>query len=79
MKTEYKTEDTNQQMNTRGFLESFKGKSLKDDQDVAPYCRRFATISEYLIKKEKLDRHTQVEWFLQGLPPTIRSELFDMK
>lgn len=63
-------------MNTRGFLESFKGKSLKDDQDVAPYCRRFATISEYLIKKEKLDRHTQVEWFLQGLPPTIRSELF---
>ena len=76
MKAEYKSEDTNQQINTRSFLESFKGRTLKDDEDVAPYCRRFSTISEHLVAKGKLDKHTQIEWFLQGLPPSIKSELF---
>ncbi len=36
----------------------------------------FASISRHLISRQRLDRYTQCQWFLQGLPKKIVMEIF---
>ena len=36
----------------------------------------FASISRDLVSSKRLDRYTQCQWFLQGLPETVLTEIF---
>lgn len=73
---DYKSTDTSQQMPTLSFLSSLKDKVLFTDADVTSSCRRYASISATLVKDGKLDSHTQMSWFLRGLPTDMETELF---
>ena len=72
---EYKTDDTRQQMDSRSFLKAYKN-HVKNENEMETYCRRFAAISNSLVKRDKLNPYTRSSWFLQGLPHNIRQELF---
>ena len=54
-------------MNTREFLEALIRKS-RTEGDLKAYCRQFYAIFTRLYKRKRLDEHTRVRWFLQGLP-----------
>lgn len=41
------------------------------------FYRDYAEISKELMEKGKLDKYTQLRWFLQGLPSSIQSNLFN--
>ncbi|KAK2767614.1 hypothetical protein FQN54_003772 [Arachnomyces sp. PD_36] len=67
LKNRYRSKDYTQRVNTREYLHSYK--SIKGGtDDVEEYCRTFTAISEVLISAEVLDKRTQWEWFLAGLP-----------
>ena len=76
LRKEYKDNDLDQLMNSREFLEALKKKSRSDKDDILYYCRLFASISKGLVLRRRLDPYTQCQWFLQGLPETILTELF---
>lgn len=40
------------------------------------YSYMFASISKDLISRQRLDRYTQYQWFLQGLPEIVLTEIF---
>ena len=72
---EYKNNDLDQLMNSREFLEALKKKSRSEDVDLLHYCQLFASISRVLIFSKRLDLYTRCQWFLQGLPETILTEI----
>ena len=76
LRSRYKDRDLNQQIYSRRFLESYKDKARSDSSDILHYCDQFASISENLVAKNSIDSFIQSRWFLQGLPPSIRAELF---
>ena len=67
LRKEYEEQDVDQQMNTREFLEALIRKP-RTEGDLKAYCRQFYAISTRLYKRKRLDEHTRVRWFLQGLP-----------
>ena len=77
LKKEYKDLDLTQQVSSRAYLEAFKDKPRTDNSEVLQFCRDYAEISKELIEKGKLDKYTQLRWFLQGLPLSIQSNLFN--
>lgn len=77
LKKEYKDQDLAQQVSSRAYLEAFKDKPRAENSEVLQFCRQFSEISRDLVGKGKLDTYTQVQWFLQGLPSPIQSELFN--
>ncbi|MCJ1347605.1 hypothetical protein MMC31_005833, partial [Peltigera leucophlebia] len=77
LKKEYKDQDLTQQVSSRAYLEAFKDKPRTDNSEVLQFCRDYSEISKELLGKGKLDKYTQLRWFLQGLPPSIQSELFN--
>ena len=76
LRREYKDNDLDQLMNSREFLEALKKKSRSEDDDLMHYCQLFASISRDLVLRQRLDRYTQCQWFLQGLPERILMEIF---
>ena len=76
LRSRYKDRDLNQQIYSRRFLESYKDKVRSDSSDILHYCDQFASISENLVAKSSIDTFIQSRWFIQGLPPSIRAELF---
>lgn len=67
LRKEYEEQDVDQQMNTREFLEALIRKP-RTKGDLKAYCIQFYAISARLYKRKRLDQHTRVRWFLQGLP-----------
>ena len=63
-------------MNSREFLEALKKKSRSKNDDLLHYCQLFASISRDLVLRRRLDRYTQCQWFLQGLPERVVMEIF---
>lgn len=59
LRVEYKGEDPVQQKATKSYLEILKNKPWKNDEDVSPYCREYATISQKLVAERRLDLFTQ--------------------
>ena len=76
LRREYKDNDLDQLMNFREFLELFKKKFRSEDDNLMQYCYMFASISRDLVSRQMLDRYTQCQWFLQGLPERIVMEIF---
>lgn len=73
LKNRYRAQDYEQQVNRREYLEAYKsvkggGGGGGATVDVEEYVRTFTAISENLIRRDMLDRYTQWEWFLEGLP-----------
>lgn len=79
LKKEYKSGDSLQQLYSRTFLEQYKNTTRTAKDDVRGYCRKFASIAKTLVAAGKLDRYTQVQWFMQGLPRSVCEELFFRK
>ncbi len=63
-------------MNARRFLELYKTKSRSNTTDDLQYCCQFSAISRNLVAKRKLDSFIQSQWFLQGLPSHLQTEMF---
>ena len=76
LRREYKENDLDQLINSREFLEALKRKTRSEDDDLMHYCHMFALISRDLVSRQRLDRYTQCQWFLQGLPERIVMEIF---
>ncbi len=70
-KKEYKDRDIAQQISSYAYLEDFKGKSRTENVEVLQFCRDYSEISNELLCKGKLDKYTQIRWFLQDLPSSI--------
>lgn len=77
LKKEYKDQDLTQQISSPAYLEAFKDKPRTENAEVPQFCRDYLEISKELLEKGKLDRYTQLRWFLQGLPSSVQSELFN--
>ena len=77
LKKEYKDRDIAQQIFSRAYLEAFKDKPSTKNTEVLQFCRDYSEISKELLGKGKLDRYTQLRWFLQGLPSSIQSKLIN--
>ena len=77
LKKEYKDRDIAQQISSRAYLEAFKDKPRTQNAEVLQFCRDYSEISKELLGKEKLDRYTQLRWFLQGLPSAVQFKLID--
>ncbi|MCJ1344896.1 hypothetical protein MMC31_003101 [Peltigera leucophlebia] len=76
LRREYKGNDLDQLMNSREFLEALKKKSRSENDDLLHYCQLFASVSRDLVLRRRLDRYTQCQWFLQGLPERVVMEIF---
>lgn len=76
LRREYKENDLDQLINSREFLEELKRKARSEDDDLMHYCQLFASISTNLVLRQRLDRYTQCQWLLQGLPEKIVMEIF---
>ena len=77
LKKEYKDRDIAQQISSRTYLEVFKSKPRTENAEVLQFCRDYSEISKELLEKGKLDKYTQLRWFLQGLPSSIQSKLIN--
>ncbi len=77
MKKNYKDRDIAQQISSLAYLEAFKDKPKTENAKVIQFCRDYSEISNELLGKEKLDKYTQLSWFLQGLPSSIQSKLIN--
>ena len=51
----YKFNDIIQKMHFRKFLKIYKNKTRFDQNDICQYCRRFLTVNNNLIEKNKLN------------------------
>ncbi len=74
---EYKDRDITQQISSRAYLEAFKDKPRNENTEVLQFCHEYSEISKELLGKGKLDKYTQLRWFLQGLPSFIQSKLIN--
>src|SRR5439155_13310230 len=70
--SEFRQDDTYQQMMSRKYLETLKDKGCAGMEDVRLYCCQYSSILEHLVGESVLDKYTQGCWFLEGLPPAIR-------
>ena len=77
LKKEYKDRDIAQQISSRAYLEAFKDNHRTENAEVLQFCRDYSEISKELLGKGKLDKYTQLRWFLQGLPSSIQSKLIN--
>lgn len=77
LKKEYKDQDLAQQISFCAYLEAFKDKPRTENAKVLQFCSDYLEISKVLLGKKKLDRYTQLRWFLQGLPSLVQSKLFN--
>ena len=75
LRGEYADDDYDQQINSRRYLEALMSIKREMADDIRGYCRQFLPISENLIKEGLLDRYTQREWFLKGLPSEVVEKL----
>jgi gag-polyprotein putative aspartyl protease len=73
--SEFRQDDTYQQMMSRKYLEALKDKGCKGMEDLRLYCRQYSSVSEHLVDESILDRYTQGCWFLEGLPTAVRRKL----
>ena len=76
LRREYKENDLDQLMYSREFLEALKKKARSEEDNLMHYCQLFASISRDLVLRKRLDRYTQCQWFLQGLPERTLMEIF---
>ena len=76
LRTEYKKNDLDQLMYSQEFLKALKKKARSEDDDLLHYCHLFASISKDLVLRRRLNLYTQCQWFLQGLPETLLTEIF---
>lgn len=58
------------------YLETSKHKPSSNNSEVLQFCQQLWEIFKKSIENGKLD-FAQARWFLQGLPPSIQSELFN--
>ncbi|MCJ1342812.1 hypothetical protein MMC31_001001 [Peltigera leucophlebia] len=72
----YKDNDLDQLINSREFLDALERKPRSEDEDLLHYCQLFASISRGLVLRKRLDRYTQCQWSLQGLPERVVMEIF---
>lgn len=77
LKKEYKDQDLAQQISFCAYLEAFKNKPRTENAKVLQFCSHYLEISKVLLGKKKLDRYTQLRWFLQGLLSLVQSKLFN--
>ena len=77
LKKEYKNRDIAQQISSCAYLEIFKDKPRTKNAEVLQFYRNYSKISKELQEKEKLDKYTQLRWFLQGLSPFIQSKFIN--
>ena len=77
LKKEYKDRDIAQQISSRTYLEAFKDKPRTENAEVLQFCHEYSEISKELLVKGKLDKYTQLRWFLQGLSSFIQSKLIN--
>ena len=59
MKKEYRRADSEQIIITREFLEVFKNKPRKIEDDIRLYYRHYKQVSEKLVQRRQLDEYTQ--------------------
>ena len=71
-----KTKDLTQQVSSRAYFEAFMDKPRIRNSKMLRLCRDYSEISKELMEKGKLDKYTQLRWFLQDLPSSIQSRLF---
>ncbi len=64
-----------QQMNIRQFLKTLVEKPRKI-KETSNYCRQYISISRKLKKAGRLDKYTQYQLFVRGLPIKTRKEIF---
>ncbi len=50
---------------------------MTENTKVLQFCRGYSEIFKELLGKWKLNRCTQLRWFLQGLPSSIQSKLIN--
>src|SRR5207244_5147400 len=71
----YRQWDIVQQKNIREYLEALVAKPWTE-KEILQYNQQFKTISDKLIKEQKLDLHIQRTLYLKGLPPHVKQQLF---
>lgn len=76
---DYKASDFIQNINSKTFLKAYKNKVRTGDEDFKNYCRKFQFISSTFIARGKLNKYTQFQWFIQGIPIAITEKLFFKK
>ncbi|KAL8811791.1 MAG: hypothetical protein Q9200_001523 [Gallowayella weberi] len=72
---EYLDHDTEQQLHSRRFMEVYKSKPRSTIEETRDFCRFFKTASQRLKDKNQLDGFTRAQWFIEGLPPSMREKL----
>ncbi|KAL9588782.1 MAG: hypothetical protein Q9203_002418 [Teloschistes exilis] len=72
---EYLDHDIEQQLHSRHFLEVYKSKPRSTIEETRDFCRFFKTASMRLKQKNQLDSFTRAQWFIEGLPPSLREKL----
>ncbi|KAI4196166.1 MAG: hypothetical protein LQ350_006714 [Teloschistes chrysophthalmus] len=72
---EYLDHDTEQQLHSRRFLEVYKSKPRSTIEETRDFCRFFKTASMRLKQKNQLDSFTRAQWFIEGMPPSLREKL----
>ena len=77
LKKKYKDRDIAKQISSFAYLESFKDKLRTENAEILQFCRDYSEISKELLSKGKLDKYTQLRWFLQGLRSSIKSKLIN--
>lgn len=78
LKKEYKDRDgISQKISSRIYSEVFKRKPRIENAELLQFCRDYSEISKELLEKGKLDKYTQLRWFLQGFPSSIQSKLIN--
>ncbi len=68
LQKKYKDWDIVQQISFCAYLEVFKDKPRTENTEIFQFCHNYSKISKELLEKEKLNKYTQLRWFLQGLP-----------
>lgn len=74
---EYNDKGLTLQIFSYEYLEAFKDKPRTENAKVFQFCRDYSEVSKKLLEKRKLDKYTQLKWFLQGLSFSIQPELFN--
>ena len=59
IKKEYRRADSEQIIVTREFLEVFKNKPRKMEDDIRLYYRHYKQVSKKLVQRRQLDKYTQ--------------------
>jgi Aspartyl protease len=74
---EYRQHDRHQIIYSRAFLEKFKNRPRKvEENGTLAYGRQFSRVANYLIKEGTLSPYEAGLWFVHGLPKQLGMKLF---